>query len=216
MKSRPVTIDLFLEDSAQEAFLWPLVNRTAAVERLKPRLGIRSARGGKGRALAEFSRYQSAVKGMVGGLSVPDLLIVAVDCNCSGENKKRAEIEQIVDKALFPRYAIACPDPHIERWYMADPESFEAVVGAAIRPGLVKCERSFYKQMLSNAIAQAGHPKTLGGKEFAEDLVRAMDSYRAGQNEPSLGRFLRDLGGHMKQLHALSCGAPPSLDSSAP
>jgi len=215
MKSRLVTIDLFVEDSAQEAFLSALVNRTAAEDKLKPRLSIRAARGGKGRTLDALSTYQRAIKGMALGLNVPDLLVVACDCNCSGDIQKRAEIEQAVDKALFPRYAIACPDPHIERWYMADPESFEAVVGAAICPGRVKCERSFYKQMLGNAIALAGHPRTLGGKEFAEDLVRAMDPYRAGQNEPSLGRFLRDIGGHMKQLRALSCGSPPSLNSGA-
>ena len=36
------------------------------------------------------------------------------------------------------------------------------------------------------------HPVTLGGVEFALELVEAMDLYRAGRNDPSLKAFLDD------------------------
>jgi hypothetical protein len=44
--------------------------------------------------------------------------------------------------------------------------------------------------MLANAVAQAGHPPTLGGIEFAADIVAAMDLYRAGKSEKSLKSFV--------------------------
>ena len=37
-----------------------------------------------------------------------------------------------------------------------------------------------------------GHPPTLGGIEFAAELVGEMDLYRAGENEPSLQHFIDD------------------------
>ncbi len=70
---------------------------------------------------------------------------------------------------------------------MADPESFAMVVGVEPPREKAKCERDRYKQQLIQAIRKGGHIPTLGGIEFAQDLVAAMDLYRAGKNDPSLG-----------------------------
>ncbi len=75
---------------------------------------------------------------------------------------------------------------------MADPDSFHQVVGTRPTPGRKTCERGRYKAMLAKAVHDAGHPSTLGGVEFAAELADAMDLYRAGRNEKSLGRFLDD------------------------
>jgi hypothetical protein len=40
---------------------------------------------------------------------------------------------------------------------------------------------------------QAGHIVTLGGAEFAEEIVNSIDLYRAARNAPSLGHFIDDV-----------------------
>ena len=59
-------------------------------------------------------------------------------------------------------------------------------------PGRAKCEREYYKSLLTTTIRSAGHPSTLGGTEFAPDLADAMDLYRAGKTDSSLKAFLDD------------------------
>ena len=92
-----------------------------------------------------------------------------------------------------PIAAVACPEPHIERWFFADPAAFQAAVGSAPAMPSRKCERGYYKRLLSNAVTAAGHPATLGGIEFARDLVEKMNLYEAGKAERSLKAFLDEL-----------------------
>jgi hypothetical protein len=88
---------------------------------------------------------------------------------------------------------IACPDPHVERWYMVDPEGFASAVGVQPSVGKRKCKRDIYKALLANTIRQAGLLAPLGGIEFAPELVASMDLYRAGRNDKSLKGFTDDL-----------------------
>ena len=39
---------------------------------------------------------------------------------------------------------------------------------------------------------------TLGGAEFAEEIITAADLFRAGKNEPSLKHFVDELRGLMR------------------
>lgn len=187
-----MVVDIFAEDRAHEELLKALLDRLAREEGkvIVPR--IRSARGGHGRALEELSLYQRSVQQGVGGMTVPDLLIVAIDTNCSSFNGAKKEIQARLETQFEDRTVVACPDPHVERWYLADPESFHHVVGVTPRVGRRKCERDRYKTILSRAILEAGHPPTLGGIEFAREIVEAMDFYRAGKRETSLKHFLDD------------------------
>lgn len=100
------------------------------------------------------------------------------------------------------RLVAACPDPHVERWYLADPQSFERVVGKRPDIGTRKCVRDHYKRVLASAIVQGGHPATLGGVEFAPELVEAMDLYRAGRNDSSLKAFVDDFRAKLHQSAA--------------
>ena len=93
---------------------------------------------------------------------------------------------------MSDRIAVACHDPHVERWYVADPQSFEVVVGSRTDVGSRKCTRDHYKRFLATAIAHGGHPVILGGVEFAAELVAAMDIYRAGRNDSSLKAVVDD------------------------
>jgi hypothetical protein len=188
-------VHLFAEDLAHERFL------TAVLERLAGEMGRRihvttaNARGGHGRALAELKTHQRAL--LVGG-GIPDLLVVAIDANCSGWNKVRNDVLQIVDPAAFPAHVLAIPDPHVERWYLADPPALAAAVEASVALTRRKCDRDEYKQILVNALRAAGHPVSLGGAEFATEIVAEMDFFRAGKNEPSFKHFVDELRGLVK------------------
>ena len=195
--SEPLSIDLFVEDRAHEDFLRPLLLRLAAESAKIVSVRIRIARGGHPRALAELVSYQRVVE--KGGLPAPDLLVVAVDANCKTFAKARTAVTAEVRPEFTDRAIIACPDPHIERWYLADPQSFREVVGVRPRVRKRKCERSLYKNTLADAVVEAGHPPTLGGIEFAAELVEAMDLYRAGKAERSLKHFLDDATAQLKR-----------------
>jgi hypothetical protein len=186
-----ITIDLFVEDHAHELFLDALVRRLAHDEGLDIEIYTRSARGGHGRALDELDNYRKLLeKGLT---RLPTIIIVAIDANCKDFQQAHNEIEKHLTGHLQNRTIIACPDPHIERWYIADPVSFCDTIGSQPRIERIKCQRGRYKRILAEAIQSAGHISTLGGIEFALEIVQAMDLYRVSKAEPSLGIFITDL-----------------------
>lgn len=188
--NKALMIDLFAEDRAHEEFLKAVVRRLAREAARSIRLAVRSARGGHGRALTEFQTYQASVLRGIGGLRLPDVACVAIDANCQHFAAATKAITGAIQDPFRDRVIVACPDPHIERWYLADPDSFCSAVG--VRPTVTKrkCERALYKRDLERAVIEGGHPQTLGGIEFATEIVEAMDFYRAGKNEPSLRHFI--------------------------
>jgi hypothetical protein len=187
------SVDLFAEDRAHEAFISALVRRVFAEAGCSLELQARSAVGGHGRAITELKNYQRILSKRLLGLSKPDLVVVAIDANCRRFVDARSEVRAALDRTAAGEAVIACPDPHIERWFFADPAAFERAVGVYQAPGRKKCDRDRYKRMLRDAVDRAGHPPTLGGVEFANDVVREMDLYRAGGNEPSLGALIDGL-----------------------
>jgi len=198
--SSPVAIDLFVEDRAHEEFLKAMLSRIAKQEGKLITVRIRSARGGHGRALTELSLYQKSVLKATATMGMPDLIFIAIDANCKRWNMARKNIEANIEVPFKNLAIVACPDPHIERWYLADPESFSKVVGVRPKIGKKKCGRERYKAILAKAIVDAGYPPTLGGIEFAQEIVDNMDLYRAGRAERSLKHFLNDTTARIK-LH---------------
>ena len=198
--SSPVLVDIFVEDRAHEAFLVPMLLRIAEEEQVVATPRVRSGRGGHGRALAELKLYQDLVRKGSAGTTNPDLLIAGIDGNCSTFARAKKAIVAATLAPFSDRLVVACPDPHIERWYLADPESFKDVVGHRPTIARKKCARDYYKAALANVVRKAGHPATLGGIEFAQELVERMDLYRAGRNERSLKAFVDDLRGRLRTL----------------
>jgi hypothetical protein len=194
------SVDLFVEDQAHEEFVGAIVRRRAKELGKDLKTHFRSARGGHGRVLDELRLYQASVLKQYLGLVLPDVLVVAIDANCKRFYRARDDILDALDDKFKPLAAIACPDPHVERWFLADPPRFQSVVGATVRPGRRKCEKSRYKTMVAQAVTRAGHPPTLGGIEFAGEIVEAMDFYSAGRAEPSLKAFLDDLDVRLQAL----------------
>jgi hypothetical protein len=191
-------IDLFAEDQAHEELLRPLLERMAREQKRPARVRVRSARGGHGRAIQELKLYQQSMLKGITGSTLPDLLVVAIDANCKNYTDTLKEIQGALQDEFRDRTVGACPDPHIERWYLADLDAFHQVVG--IRPSIAKqkCERDVYKRLLASAVVEAGHPATLGGIEFARELAEAMSYFRAGKSESALKHFLEETAGRLK------------------
>lgn len=201
--SKTLRVDLFCEDRAHEELLKPLVRRLCEQEDVDARIEVQSARGGRGRALQELEDYQLVTR--KAGRPRPDLLVVAIDANCDTYAKKVKEIGEKIDTTLIPHHAIACPDPHIERWYMADSDAFCQVVGERPPTAEPKCDkqsRNVLKKALAHAVRAAGHPAILGGIEFAPELANAMDPFRAGKADTALKHFIEEVENALRLLKA--------------
>lgn len=196
--SSEIAIDLFVEDRAHEEFVKVLVRRIADEEQRVSNIQIRSARGGAGNVFAELRTYLTLVER--GIAHRPDLLVVAIDGNCTTFAKRTREVADAIGPSFDGLAVAACPDPHIERWFLADPDSFFEVVGHRPVVGGEKCERGYYKQLLAEAIRRGGHPAPLGGIDFAVDLVATMDLYRAGKNDHSLKAFVDGLRTRLRNI----------------
>lgn len=200
MAERP-WIDLYCEDSGHEQFARALLKRLAGEISLKLSINTVSGRGGHGQAVTEFKAWQRAVTSGRGiSHQIPDLLVLMIDANSTGWAPVRREIEQAIDRAVFPRYAIGCPDPHVERWCLADPQAVQKVLGIAAPPDPGKHERGLYKNLFRQTILKAGQPILTNEMEYAPDLVNAMDLFRAGKNQPSLKHFVDEIRIALQQL----------------
>lgn len=188
----------FLEDLAQETFVRALVERIAVetgVEGSVLEHVVRNATGGYGRVVSEFGRFlTTAMLPDLGRES--DLLMPVIDADCEGASKRRRRLQHLVESAGYSGPTIfTVPDPHTERWHMADPVALQLV---ARSPGLsalppVRCQRDLYKSLLLGEFQKGGLSPVLGGAEYAADIVSLMDLYRAGQNDRSLATFVEEL-----------------------
>lgn len=187
-------VALFVEDEAHRAFLEPMLKRVAGEEAVVVHITVVSAQGGHPRAMKEFTTWQATWSRLRSPTNEVDIVVVAIDGNCSTFRETRERIRGAAPAEIQDRLVTACPDPHIERWFMADPASFTRVVGAAPVLGPEKCARRHYKTVLANAVSDAGvSDLPLDGIEIAPDLATDMNLYHAGKNCPSLGAFIRDL-----------------------
>ena len=186
-------IALFGEDFAHQRVIGALVERVADECGIDVRLDWRSAVRGHGRVVQEFKRYLQDLARQ-GARSDP--IVVATDANCRGWNEHAGEIGK--PDAPAPM-VLAVPDPHIERWLLLDGAAFKSVFGKGCDAPDRKCDRDLYKQRLVQAIHTTGITPILGGIEFAEDIVRAMDVERAMRADRSLERFVDDLRAAFRQ-----------------
>jgi hypothetical protein len=186
-------ISLFAEDQFHELFLQAVISRLATEFGVAARVRLYSVRGGLPKMHHELGVFLRDLHNDKEEL--PDAVLAATDANCAGYVERRQILANVVQK--YPQienlmiYAI--PDPHIERWMMMDPGAFRAVFSRGCTLPARKCERGLYKKLLSEEILESGIRSLLGGREYAEDIVSAMDLPRAGQNEASFGRLLGDL-----------------------
>ena len=182
---------LFAEDDAQEKFVGALVVRIAADINLPLKLRVRGSGGGFGRVKRELTGY--AEEYARGGVRAPDVIVAAVDANCTGLKHRSDEVEACVGEGLRDRLVIAVADPHIERWFLLDGAAFRDVVGYGCQAPDQKCEKDRYKSLLIKAVRDAKVEPLLGGIEYAEDLAKSIDLKRAGAADPAFRRFVSAL-----------------------
>ena len=76
---------------------------------------------------------------------------------------------------------------------LVDSSAFKTVFGRGCNAPDQKCERARYKKMLIDAIRESGITPSLGGIEFAKDIVKAMNLEQAARNDASLQQLLEEL-----------------------
>jgi hypothetical protein len=181
-------IALFVEDHAHQQVIGALVRRLADSHNIQVHMDWRSTRRGHGKVATEFETFMHDLKRQGG--KAPDMIIVATDANCKGLNDRTKEFP-IADSPA--PVILAIPDPHIERWLLLDGAAFKAVCGKGCDAPDQKCSRDRYKERLIMAIINAGISPSLGGVEFAEDIVARIDIDRASRSDPSFKRFVDQL-----------------------
>ena len=105
--------------------------------------------------------------------------------------------------SLQDRLVFAVPDPHIERWYLADQRAFNEAVGPAAAPEMprYKCEQDFYKQLLLDRFAAANVSTLSVGPEFGRPIADKID-FKALERADRKGfkKFTDDLRRAFKQV----------------
>lgn len=196
-------IVLFGEDYAHEIVVGKLIERLAREMGRDVTLAIRSAQGGHGRMIRELKAFVGELADFRAPL--PDLLVIVRDANCRGLSACKKEITDALG-GYSGDFLAAIPDPHIERWLLLDSHAFKSVLGAGCKLPKSKCDRDRYKVLLDAAIRAAGVEPLLGGIEFAQDIIEALDLDRASAADRSFGRAVTDLRSLMKGLSTGSSG----------
>jgi len=196
-----ICIAYFLEDIGQELFITALVERIAkdaGVQRVRSQV-LNATRGG-GAALAALKRFlHDAVREQRHPYR---LLVVAIDGNCKGYRERRRSICSIVERSGYQGEVIcAIPDPHIERWYLADPEALRQVLGCKVdfEVPAYKCERDRYKQILRQVIQKTGVIPPLGGIEYGDDIAHALNFYHVCKTDQAFKHFMDALKGFFQR-----------------
>lgn len=183
----PRFIAAFVEDFAHRQVIGALIRRLAAEIGLEIQIDWRNARRGHGQVVKEVKEYLRDIDRQG---TLPDLIVIGTDANCKGLTERSRDIP--VSDSHVP-VVLAIPDPHVERWLLLDGAAFKAALGQGCRAPDQKCARDRYKEALIKAVMAAGVVPSLGGIEFADDILAAMDLERAARADPSLQRFLDDL-----------------------
>lgn len=186
-------IAIFVEDFGHQKVIGALVQRLAEHSNMSVRLVWHNARHGHGAVLREFREYLRDLERQGGPL--PDMIIVATDANCKGLNGRAKEFQEFTARVPL---TLAIPDPHVERWLLLDAAAFKAVFGKGCDAPDQKCSRDRYKQRLIEAIMSAGVMPSLGGIEFAEDIINHMDIERVEQMDKSFKRFVEGFRSNLK------------------
>ena len=192
----------FLEDRAQEGSIKALVERVATDEHVTLHHEIRSARHGSPRAINEYKQFLADAEGF--RTFEADVLVVAIDGNCSGYHKmvKRLGSYLKPDHPLSQKVVYAVPDPHIERWYIMDQKAFKKGVKLERAPNLpsYKCKKDYYKQIVNQSLKESHVGSLLGGAEYAERIIEKLENLDAlAAQDPGFGFFVDALRKQLRQ-----------------
>lgn len=168
-------ITLFCEDSFHEKFIGAMLRRFGNEYGVNVAPRFLSAQGGLPRMHYAFKRFLRDLSRQ--RQQLPDSIIVVVDANCQGYKGRKDVMDGVVTSHLQFQQLVsyAIPDPHIERWMLVDPKAFQNVFGRGCTLPAIKCAKDEYKKLLRKEIRASGIEAPLGGEEYAEDIVMAMN-----------------------------------------
>ena len=202
-----ITITYFMEDVAHEAFIRPIVQRIAQEEGIGRVLSdVRCARCG----YSAIGQFRTFVEGYSHLLWAPDRMLVVVrDCNCMKYNERLKEMKApLTDMGLGSddRVVFALPDPHIERWYIADQNAFNDVVGPRTAPPMPrrKCGKNYWKNILHKALEIAGIKSRSGGSEYGGRIAATVNVSDLEGADRSFKKFANDLRRAFRRLQSTS------------
>ncbi len=159
---------MFAEDRAHQLFLTPMLHGLCEEAGAAARIRVISARGGHGVALREYGMYRTTRSTVPADEPTPDLVVVAIDGNCSTFSASRQVIEDTTGAAFADRLVAACPDPHIERWYPADSSSLGPVLGtlrlSGRRSASAATTRNSWRMRFGRAATRSVAPTTAGSR----------------------------------------------------
>lgn len=187
-------VAFFLEDIGHQRFLTSLTTRIAVEKDIRMKVSVLNATGGAPRLDEEFEDFLKDYSAR--GAIEFDLVVVAKDTDCRGVQTVIDDVQRRVNQVQQPpTTVVAAPEPHIECWYLADPNAIQRVLGSPSLPAIPdsRCGRGRFKAKLSQTVRDAGVLPMLDGIEYAESIVEEMDLYQATKNVPSLHRFVDDL-----------------------
>jgi hypothetical protein len=192
-------INVFCEDSFHENFVGAMLRRFESDYHVGSTFRILSARGGLPKMHWEFAEFLRDLG--KGRLPRPDSVVVVLDANCLGYNERKQVMEHVVE--AYPQFqqiiSYGIPDPHIELWMLVDEAAFRHVFGRGCTLPALNGAKDEYKRLLLKEIRASGIEPILGGEEYAEDVVNAMNLGQAEVREPSLGLFLKALKAQFNQ-----------------
>lgn len=186
-------IALFQEDVGHERFIGALIKRLADEVGVSVQLELRNARGGASQLDQQFVQFLNDNVALDQQLN---LVVVIRDTDCVGVERIKTRYSGLArDSRYSGDVVIGAPEPHVECWYLSDPTALQRVLRADTQATVPdsKCGHDRFKRKLSQVVEDAHVSPLLGGIEYAEDIVKEMDIYRACSNVPSLDMFVRDL-----------------------
>lgn len=115
-ESKTIVVGYFLEDIAQEHFIKAIVERVATGQGLLSQTllhDVRNATGGVSRVIWEFKSFlRDHARGHE---SAFDVLVVAIDGNCTGYLAKKQQLLHLKEQTGYGGLIVcAIPDPHVE------------------------------------------------------------------------------------------------------
>ena len=189
---------LFAEDVGHELVVGALIRRIATDVGVAVVVHPQSARGGYGRTILALRHYVSSIRR--GRQQIPDVLVVATDADRSGHAERLRAIREAAGPELADRLVCAIPEPHVERWLLVDGRAFRVAVGRGCSAPDQKWGKDRYKQLLAQAVRDAGRPVVLEGLEHANAIMAAMDLQAAAQSDGQLGKFIEAMRSALARL----------------
>ena len=181
-------VDLMAEDVGHELVVGALIRRVANDAGVSVAVHPISVRGGYGQTIAALRQYALAVKR--GRRPLPDIVVVSTDADRLGCAERTKAVRDAAGVEIADRLVCAIPEPHVERWLLVDGHAFRVAVGRGCSAPDNRWGRDRYKQLLAQAVRDAGRPVVLEGLEHANAIVAAMDLRVAAQADDQLSKFL--------------------------